>query len=123
MSDVLIVSCRLCLEPDELTSMVTTARQLGSPLRTVEFSICRPCSRAIAGELQALDSDYNQGVSGDASIGASQSAERNTSEGVSEVHDPGVLTSEGEDVGQRESETLHNASDVSTPGASEPEKG
>lgn len=79
MSNVLIVSCRLCLEPDELTSMVTTGRELGSPIRVVGFSICRPCARAIAGELQALDSDYTQEVSGDVEAG-NQSARGSASD-------------------------------------------
>ena len=57
MSDVLIVSCRLCLQADELTSMVTVDRLCGSPVQTVSFSICRLCARAIAAKLQELDTD------------------------------------------------------------------
>ena len=57
MSDVLIVSCRLCLQADEIISMVTIDRPLGAGPGTVQLSICRPCARAIAAELQQLDTD------------------------------------------------------------------
>jgi hypothetical protein len=54
MSDPLIVSCRLCLEPDELPSMVTVERLLANPPRTVSATICRPCARLISETLDAV---------------------------------------------------------------------
>lgn len=59
MSDVLIVSCRLCLEPDELPSMVTIDRLLSNPPRTVSATVCRTCARMIS---ETLDAVYLLGV-------------------------------------------------------------
>jgi hypothetical protein len=59
MSDVLIVSCRLCLEPDELPSMVTIDRLLSNPPRTVSATVCRTCARLIS---ETLDAVYLLGV-------------------------------------------------------------
>lgn len=55
MADVLVVSCRLCLQADEATSLVTIHRPLASSNQSVELSICRPCARAIDSKLQELD--------------------------------------------------------------------
>jgi hypothetical protein len=55
MSDVLIVSCRLCLEPDELPSMVTVDRLLKNPPRIVSATICLVCARLIVQRLELLD--------------------------------------------------------------------
>src|SRR5579862_44154 len=57
MSDVLIVSCRFCLEPDELPSMVTIDRLLSNPPRTVTVTVCRPCARAIEAAIVNIDHD------------------------------------------------------------------
>lgn len=60
MSDPLIVSCRFCIEPDELPSMVTIDRLLSNPPRTVTVTVCRPCAREIAETLKRIDSDGAQ---------------------------------------------------------------
>lgn len=98
MSDVLIVSCRLCLEPDELPSMVTIDRLLSNPPRTVSATICRACAREIASKFASVDSDGTQEVRDDSPDGSHSSR--------SAAYDPasystiGALVSEGERRGE-----------------------
>jgi hypothetical protein len=73
MSDVLIVSCRLCLQPDELTSMVTIDRLLSNPPRTVTVSVCRPCAREIAGMMIVIDYEEGREVTNNAPDGSHSS--------------------------------------------------
>lgn len=108
MSDVLIVSCRLCLQADELTSMVTVDRLCGSPVHTVSFSICRPCARAIAAALEQLDTEGAKEVTDDAATLSERAPGTGDAPGDSPTGDslvlPGGPADEGARVDSQESD-------------------
>jgi hypothetical protein len=55
MSDVMVVSCRLCLRAEESDAMVGLDLPPNGPLGHGLVLICRPCARAIAGKIREID--------------------------------------------------------------------
>lgn len=91
MSDVLVVSCRLCLQPDEEPSMITITRPLIAGVSSMRLSVCALCAKAIAVGLAQRNNQSLEEVLKNDSTRAPDGAASGDSAAAPEADPPVVL--------------------------------
>lgn len=115
MAKSIAKSCPLCLSVNDPVDMLPVTMEHSTPPQTAPLYLCRLCVIQIMKATLQTDVVDPREVFGDVPGDANSPAEGISSGSVSEVHDPGLLSSEGEAMGERDSAPVRDEEPVRVP--------